>query len=181
MSEQPTTTTDTTLYCANHPNIETTLRCNRCNKPICARCAVLTPTGYKCKECVRGQQKAFETAEWIDYPVAFAIAGVLAFLGSLIASRLGFLIIFLAPIAGGIIAEILRAVTRRHRSKRLYQIAALGALCGCLPYLLIPLLASLAFGGTANISFFLPLIWQGLYTFLLISSLYYRLVGIRMG
>ena len=35
-------------YCANHPGVETSLRCNKCGKPICAKCAVRTPTGYRC-------------------------------------------------------------------------------------------------------------------------------------
>ena len=35
-------------YCANHPTVETTLRCNKCGKPICAKCAIRTPTGYRC-------------------------------------------------------------------------------------------------------------------------------------
>ncbi len=38
------TQTDT-LYCYVHPNRPTSLRCNRCNRPICADCAILTPTG----------------------------------------------------------------------------------------------------------------------------------------
>ena len=50
------------VYCANHPGVETSLRCNKCGKPICAKCAIRTPTGYRCKECVRGQQRIFETA-----------------------------------------------------------------------------------------------------------------------
>ena len=54
----------TTLYCYVHPDRETGLRCNRCERPICADCAVLTPTGYRCKECVREQKKVFDTAEW---------------------------------------------------------------------------------------------------------------------
>ena len=76
----------TTLYCANHPTRETSLRCNKCNKPICVQCAVLTPIGYRCKECVRGQQRVFETATWIDFPVSVIIAIVLAFIGSVVAS-----------------------------------------------------------------------------------------------
>jgi len=48
------------MYCYVHPDRETLLRCNRCERPICQSCAVLTPTGYRCKECVRGQQKIFE-------------------------------------------------------------------------------------------------------------------------
>ncbi len=38
------------MVCANHPNRETMLRCNRCEKPICIHCAVLTEVGYRCKE-----------------------------------------------------------------------------------------------------------------------------------
>ena len=87
------------LYCANHPQTETMLRCNRCEKPICIKCAVLTDTGYRCKECVRGQQKTFETAEVIDYPIAFIVAAVLSYIGSLIAPRLSFFVIILAPMA----------------------------------------------------------------------------------
>jgi len=73
MTEAPTP-----IYCANHPQVETSLRCNRCGKPICPKCAVSTPTGYRCRECVRGQQKVFETAEWYDYPLAVVIAGGVA-------------------------------------------------------------------------------------------------------
>src|SRR5215212_8141275 len=39
------------LYCANHPNVQTNLRCSRCGKPICARCRVATPVGYRCYDC----------------------------------------------------------------------------------------------------------------------------------
>ena len=60
-------TESTTLYCYVHPTRETSLRCNNCERPICAQCAVRTPTGYRCKECVRERQKTFETAEWYDF------------------------------------------------------------------------------------------------------------------
>ena len=33
-----------TLYCVNHPNTPTTLRCSRCEKPICLRCAGWHPS-----------------------------------------------------------------------------------------------------------------------------------------
>ena len=159
------------MYCANHPTVETSLRCNNCEKPICAKCAILTPTGYRCKECVRGQQKIFETATWVDYPLIFIVVVVLAFLGSLIAYRLGFFTILLAPVAGGLIAEIARLVTRRRRSKRLYILAAIAAVIGCLPI-------GLQF--TLNFSLF-GLIWHGIYAVLMTSTLYTRLAGIRIG
>jgi hypothetical protein len=158
------------MYCANHPDVETSLRCNKCEKPICAKCAVLTPTGYRCKECIRGQQKVFESAEWVDYPLIFVSVAFLAYLGSLIAFRLGFFIILLAPIAGGMIAEIARFVTRRRRSRRLYIIAAIAAILGCVPLGLQFIFQFSLFG----------LIWHLAYTVLMTSALYTRLAGIKI-
>lgn len=42
--------------CSYHPNVLTNLRCSRCGKPICPKCAVRTPVGMRCPECagVRG-------------------------------------------------------------------------------------------------------------------------------
>jgi hypothetical protein len=37
--------------CAEHPGVETRLRCSRCGKPICPRCAVRTPVGMRCPDC----------------------------------------------------------------------------------------------------------------------------------
>ncbi len=159
------------MYCANHPDVETTLRCNKCEKPICARCAVLTPTGYRCKECIRGQQKIFNTATWVDYPLVMAVVGILAFLGSLIAYRIGFLVILLAPLAGGVIAEIARAITRRHRSRQLFIMAALAAVVGCLPVGVQFIFRLNLFG----------LLWQAAYAILMTSTFYARLAGIRIG
>lgn len=166
------------LYCYNHPDTETTLRCNRCERPICARCAVLTPTGYRCKECVRGQQKIFETALWYDYVLAVVLAGGLSFVGSLLVQVLGFFTIFVAPIAGVVIAEAVRYATGRRRSKRLFQLTTAAAVLGCLPILLVILLRVV--GGFGGITALLPLLWQGLYLFTIASTLYYRLAGIQI-
>jgi len=166
------------LYCANHPTVETGLRCNNCEKPICPKCAVLTPTGYRCKDCVRIQQKVYDTAVWFDYPLAFSVAAILAFAGSYIASYMGFFTLFIAPIAGVIAAEAVRFVIRRRRSPRLFLIAAAGAALGSLPLLLIGLIGAALMGG--QMGGLLSLVWQGLYAFMVTSSFYYRLRGINI-
>lgn len=175
MSDDPLAT----LYCVNHPDTPTTLRCNRCEKPICPKCAVLTPTGYRCNECVRNQQKIFATAVWYDYLFTALIAGILGYLGSLLVRYVGFFTLFLAPIAGMVIAEAIRAAVRRRRSKRLFQLAALSAALGSLPILIMLLLA--AFLGGSAPRFLLSIVWQGLYLVMMVSSLYYRLSGIQIG
>lgn len=156
------------LYCANHPDVETMLRCNRCNKPICSKCAVRTETGYRCQECVRGQQKSFENAQVIDYPLAFITALVLSYLGGLILPRLAFFILLLAPIAGTVIAEAVRFVIRRRRAQNLFLTAASGALLGSLPGLVGQIITLDLFG----------LLWYGFYTVVVTSTTYYRLRGI---
>ncbi|HEC61009.1 MAG TPA: hypothetical protein ENI27_02015, partial [bacterium] len=108
------------VYCSNHPQNETTLRCNRCEKPICPKCALHTPTGYRCQECVRRQQKTFETTLWFDYPLTMFLAGGLSLLGSRFVPAMGFFTILIAPIAGVIIAEAARFIIQRRRSRRLY-------------------------------------------------------------
>jgi hypothetical protein len=167
------------LYCANHPQVEATLRCNRCEKPICLRCAVRTPTGYRCRECVRGQQKVFDTALWYDYPVAILIALVLSLIGSRIVPVLGFFTIFLTPVAGTIIAEVIRLAIRRRRSKNLFFAATAGVILGSLPVLLLLLLQGLGGGGSMRILF--PLIWQLVYMLGAATTVFYRLSGIQMG
>lgn len=39
--------------CANHPNVETYLKCSRCGKPICPDCVIPTPVGGRCRECAQ--------------------------------------------------------------------------------------------------------------------------------
>lgn len=163
------------LYCTWHPDRETYLRCNRCEKPMCVDCAVKTPTGYRCKECVRGQQKIFETAITQDYVIGILIALALGYIGGLIATRISFFVIFLAPFAGGIIAEAVRKVIQRRRSKKLFQAVTAAAVIGGM-ISAIPLLLGLLFG---SINLF-GIIWMSVYLVLMTSALYYRLAGIQI-
>ena len=41
------------MQCANHPDIETNLRCGKCGKPICPKCLVQTPVGARCRDCAK--------------------------------------------------------------------------------------------------------------------------------
>jgi hypothetical protein len=171
-----------TLYCYRHPNRETLLRCNNCGRPICTQCAIQTPTGYRCPECVRGQQKKFNTAGVQDYIIAPIIAAVLSFIGSYIVQFLGFFTILLAPIAGGIIAEAVKLVIRGRRSKNLFYIIAGAVVLGDLP-MLLPSLLSLAFGiqlGSGSIFSLLRLVYQGVYLVLCTGTVFYRLSGFRL-
>ncbi|MCX7707951.1 MAG: hypothetical protein N2204_08095 [Anaerolineae bacterium] len=128
------------LTCANHPKRETLLRCNRCEKPICTGCAVLTEVGYRCKECVRGQQAAYYNGQAYDLPVAggmsLLLGGIIGILAYLFLGLLGFFsligAIFLGPAVGGAVVEAVRRVVRRRRSRHMKPVTALAFLLGVL-------------------------------------------------
>lgn len=162
-----------TLYCANHPDRETMLRCNRCNKPICTECAVQTPVGYRCRECVRGQQDKFYTAKTSNQLLAYVAAavgglvlGVLAgLLGIFLPGFIGWIVaVFAGPAVGGALAEVIWQAAGRKRSRNLDTIVtvivlAAAALVG------LPIAFSRGIYG---------LITVGVFVFLAVSTLYAR-------
>jgi hypothetical protein len=182
-------TQNDTLYCYVHPNRPTTLRCNRCERPICAECAIRTPTGYRCKECVRAQQKVFDTAVWSDYIVAFIVAAV----GSGVASALvllvsqiffGLLVLFLAPGAGAVIGNVVLRFIKNRRSRSLFTTAVIGMVAGALPALLLfslPALLGILAGGFRGLGGILPAIWEIVYLFMAVPAAYTQISGIRIG
>jgi hypothetical protein len=168
------------LFCINHPKRETLLRCNQCEQPICVQCAIQTPTGYRCKSCVRGQQKIFNSAKTTDYIFAPIIGGILSYVGSLIIGRLGFLTLLLSPFVGMAIVSSIRKVIKNRRSNILFLVSTAAVLIGGFPRLiqiLLPMINGFQ-AGAFNIYALLPLIWQSAYTVIVTGSVYYRLKGI---
>ncbi len=163
--------------CFYHPARETTLRCNRCEKPICARCAVNTPVGYRCKSCINEQQETFYSALWYDYAVAAAVTLPLAAVASFLVLSIGWMTIFVAPFAGSLIAEGVRLATRRRRGRWLPLVVGLCIAAGSLPAVGVWLIGLVVEGlparmGSVGLG---SLVWQLVYLALAVSSAYYRL------
>ncbi|MEZ4639980.1 MAG: DnaJ domain-containing protein [Caldilineaceae bacterium] len=131
---------DEVIYCANHPTVETLLRCNRCGKPICMKCAVQTPVGYRCKECVSQQQNVYFNAAGSDNLIAFGVGFLVAAIASPIVGLLiggfgfiGLIIAFVAgSAAGSALAQIIRRAVGRRRGRRLPVLALMGLVLGVL-------------------------------------------------
>ncbi len=169
------------LYCVNHPTTETYLRCNKCGQPICPRCAVQTPVGYRCRDCINTQQKVFY-ADFrpVHYAVAALIALPLALVAGWILPSLGWYTIILGPLAGGGIAEAARWAIRRRRGQYMWVVVCACIVVGALPWLLLTFLSLV---GAAlfpeeipsTISGIMGLLWVGVYLVTAVGAAYARL------
>ena len=122
-------------YCAVHPERDTELRCNRCDRYMCADCAQRTPVGYTCRECVRGHRDRFYQGTLLNYAL---VAAVSAAGGAVIAASAlflgGFLILgfILAPAIGGGAAQLALQLTGRRRGRQSGYVCAGAMLLGGL-------------------------------------------------
>jgi len=147
------------LYCTVHPTVETSLRCNKCGRPMCIKCARRTPVGYRCKECVSNQQAIFFNAQPLDPLIQLVVSTLLsvvgAFLVGVLLSRLSFFFLTLilgipaSAFIGGLIADIAhRAAGRRHGRYAWIAVGA-GIIIGALIVGAVPFVINLIVALTA--------------------------------
>jgi len=161
------------LVCYRHPKTETNLRCNRCGRPICPKCAVRTPVGFRCPECVHEQQNKYYTGGALDYVIAAVVALSLSLIAAAIFAFLiggfGFfswiISFFAAPATGGIIAEAVRWAVGRRRSRYLNLVVA-----GCLALGVAPFILAVFLMGN-----FYGLVAPGILLFLGVGTILARL------
>ena len=135
---------DEIMVCHWHPQTETTLRCYQCNTPICAKCANRTPVGYICRDCQKGRKQRFEQSTLTDYVIAGVTSLILGGIASFI-PLIGswWFILFLSPLSGTLIAEVVWRLVGRRYGQHLWWLAAAGIAVGTLPVLSLELLRGL--------------------------------------
>ncbi|WP_420644580.1 B-box zinc finger protein [Candidatus Leptofilum sp.] len=143
------------LACYRHPNRPTSLRCYNCDKPICSSCAIKTPVGYSCPDCIREKEEIFFNATTLDYVVAPAIGLVLSLIAGYLVARLGlrggfftyFIMIFAGGLVGRLIGRFSKQAIGRRRGRYLPHIMVgmlvLGTIIWLLPIILLAGFSSL--------------------------------------
>lgn len=157
---------DERTFCAVHPDRETSLQCNKCGRYMCVQCAVSTPVGYRCKECVRGHEDKFFNATPADPAIVFAVCAVLAGVGSFIVAQVGgFLLLVLiasAPV-GGFISELAIRAIQRRRGRNVPVAAAVGTALGGLAPLIYLLLMTGVFFPNLSVLLFAGIVTATVY------------------
>ncbi len=121
------------LYCANHPDRETLLKCSKCGQPICPQCGVRTPVGTRCRECAAVQRlPTFQISPLIalrGFGAGMAAAVAASLLLGAIPILRGFSL-WLSPVAGLAIGEAISLAVNHKRGRALQVIAVVGVVLG---------------------------------------------------
>jgi hypothetical protein len=140
MSEGMLAANPTIEYCTVHPTVETTLHWNKCGRPMCVKCSVRTPVGYRCRECVKGQQATFYNATAFDPIIQSVVSVIMSAIAAEIigymGGMLGFLGFFITFAAGGavgaFIADMACRAAGRRRGQYTWLIIAGGVALGAI-------------------------------------------------
>lgn len=124
------------MGCICGSGLDTTLRCSKCDRPICPKCMVQTPVGARCPECARLYKLPTYSVSATHYVVAAAVSVVLAlalgFVWNQAARRMPYfdLNLLLGPAIGYVIGEVTSRAVNRKRSIGLAAIGAAGVVVG---------------------------------------------------
>lgn len=102
-------------HCYRHPERETLILCGRCERPICTRCAMQGPVGFRCRQCGTLAFDPLTSLRPNQIVIALGISLGLAAVAGLIAARIGFFGIVIGFFAGGFVAEaVIRVIGIKH-------------------------------------------------------------------
>jgi hypothetical protein len=119
-----------TMRCYRHPDRETLIRCGRCDQPICTKCAMQGPVGFRCKQCGKPQRDALASLRPTQLAAAIGLAvgggAIIAYIGV----ALGWFMILVAFFGGGFVVEAIDRVVGIKRGPRMVAIVFGGILLG---------------------------------------------------
>ena len=121
--------------CTAHPNVETYLRCGRCDTPICPRCMIMTPVGARCRGCARLKKLPMFDARPLDYLRGLIGGLAAASVGAVLlvaVPGLGFFRFLLMLLLGYAVGEATTRSANRKRGSGLAAVAALAVPVGLI-------------------------------------------------
>lgn len=118
------------LRCYRHPDRETWVRCGRCDQPICTRCAMQGPVGFRCRECGRPARDPLTTIRPSQLAIGLAVSVGGGFVVGLFSGQIGFFGLLLAWFGGGIIADAVIRFVGFKRGPKLVAMLFGGILVG---------------------------------------------------
>ncbi len=120
-----------TRYCRRHSDVATSLSCNKCDDPICPRCMIETPVGFRCRDCARLRQLPTFDVKGAMLARAILVSLAIGIVGGVVVTLLSGvpLLDAIALVGTGyFMGEGIGASVNRKRSRTLRYVAAGGML-----------------------------------------------------
>lgn len=124
------------MKCKLHPDIETNLRCGKCDQLICPKCLVQTPVGARCPQCANVKRLPVFDVSFVYYLRAIAAGLIAATIIGIMWPSIpfgGFLWFFVAMGIGYAISEV---ISRAVNHKRGLGLQIIAGLCMILCYVI---------------------------------------------
>lgn len=121
--------------CARHKNVQTRLRCGRCEKPICPKCTVMAPTGARCRDCVSNRTAHMYQVEPRHLAMAFAasvVAGAIGPAAIALAGSLWIWALLYAPALGPLLGRLVTTITKGKRGPKVASAVTVGLIVGAI-------------------------------------------------
>ena len=133
------------MKCATHPQVETNLRCGKCEKPICPKCMVQTPVGARCLDCAqlyklptyRVSTQYYLRAAGTGLGMAIVCGTIWSVIGNFV--PFFYLNLLIAPGIGYAIGEVIGLSVNRKRGTGLAIFAGAAVVISYLVSILLPL------------------------------------------
>ena len=125
-----------TYYCAQHKDTQTSLRCGRCEMPVCPQCMIHGPVGFRCPDC--GKPPTLPAYQ-VSTPLILRAIGASLVIGIaggvvlLFIFGLGLFYLIAAAGLGYVVSEGTSFAANRKRGRTLGIIAMIGAVVGHVP------------------------------------------------
>jgi hypothetical protein len=128
------------VQCKAHPEVETALRCGRCDTPICPRCLVMTPVGARCRDCAQLRKSPIYDVRPMHYLRAIGAGLAVAAVGTYVIAFVPFFQFFALLLLGAGVGEAVTKAANRKRGTGLAVVAVTTLIVGAL---LVPALVAL--------------------------------------
>lgn len=122
-------------FCAKHNQVQTRLRCGRCEKPICPKCTNMGPVGARCRDCLSNKGSHIYQVGAPQLALAFGAAVAMGALGAILVRMLGtwaLFALFYAPALGPFLGKVVTRITKGKRGPLLVATTGAGIAVGAL-------------------------------------------------
>ena len=124
------------MQCARHPQVETYVRCGKCDQPICPSCMVSGPVGVRCRDCSRQNLDTIMRGS----PRQYLLAAVWAFGSALLLgwlTHVPFFWFWLGGVYGYAVGEATLRGGGRKRGLAMQIIAGVAAAAGSVAWTML--------------------------------------------